>query len=56
MTTRRTSITNWLNLGCVGTIGRAIKGKTRKDTQLNLYKVMAVPVFFHGSEVLKLTK
>jgi hypothetical protein len=31
-----------------GTIKRTLTNKTRKDTQLKFYKVMAVPVLLYG--------
>jgi hypothetical protein len=34
---------------CV-TIRISLRGKTRKDTQLKFYKVMATPTLFYGSE------
>jgi hypothetical protein len=33
-----------------GTIRRSLRGKTRKDTQLKFYKVMATPTLLYGSE------
>jgi hypothetical protein len=33
-----------------GTIRRILKGKTRKDTQIKFYQVMAVPTLLYGSE------
>jgi hypothetical protein len=33
-----------------GTIKRTLINKTRKDTQLKFYKVMAVPVLLYGCE------
>jgi hypothetical protein len=33
-----------------GTIKRALINKTRKDTQLKFYKVMAAPVLLYGCE------
>ena len=33
-----------------GTINRTLQNKTRKDTKLKFYKVMAVPVLMYGSE------
>ena len=34
-----------------GTINRFLKGKTRPETQLKFYKVMAVPTLLYGSEI-----
>jgi hypothetical protein len=39
-----------------GTISRTLNKKTRKDTQIKLYKAMAVPTFAYGSEIWTLTK
>jgi hypothetical protein len=39
-----------------GTIGRTLKGKTRKDTQIKLYQVMAVPTLLYGSECWTMRK
>jgi hypothetical protein len=33
-----------------GTIQNSLRGKTRKDTQLKFYKVMATPTLLYGSE------
>jgi hypothetical protein len=33
-----------------GTIKRTLRNKTRKDTMLKVYKVMAVPMLMYGSE------
>ena len=33
-----------------GTISRTLKGKTQLTTQIEFYKVMAVPVLMYGSE------
>jgi hypothetical protein len=33
-----------------GTVRRTLKGKTRKDTQIKFYQVMAVPTLLYGSE------
>jgi hypothetical protein len=33
-----------------GTIRSSLHGKTRKDTQLKFYKVMATPTLLYGSE------
>jgi hypothetical protein len=32
-------------------IRRRLNKKTRKDTQMTFYKIMAVPTFTHGSEI-----
>jgi hypothetical protein len=34
----------------ISTIKRTLRNKTRKDTMLKFYKVMAVPVLMYGSE------
>ena len=34
-----------------GTMIRTLKGKTRPETQLKFYKVMAVPSLLYGSEI-----
>jgi hypothetical protein len=39
-----------------GTIRRALKGKTRKDTQIKFYQVMAVPTLLYGSECWTMRK
>lgn len=33
-----------------GTIRRTLGNKSRKDTQMNFYKIMAVPILLYGSE------
>ena len=33
-----------------GTIRRTIKGKTRRETQMKFYKVMALPTVLYGAE------
>lgn len=39
-----------------GTIVRTLKNKTRRETQLKFYKVMAVPALLYGAETWVLTK
>lgn len=39
-----------------GTIRRTLSKKTRRETQLKMYKVMAVPVLLYGSESWVLTR
>jgi hypothetical protein len=39
-----------------GVIARTVKKKTRKETDLKLYKIMAVPVLLYGSETWTLRK
>jgi hypothetical protein len=39
-----------------GVIARTLKTKTRKETNLKFYKIMAVPVLLYGSETWTLRK
>jgi hypothetical protein len=39
-----------------GVIARTLKNKTRKETNLKFYKIMAVPVLLYGSETWTLRK
>jgi hypothetical protein len=46
---------NKLQYKC-GTIKRTLTNKTRKDTQLEFYEVMAVPTLLHESETWALNR
>jgi hypothetical protein len=39
-----------------GVIARTLKKKTRKETNLKFYKIMAVPVLFYGSKTWTLRR
>jgi hypothetical protein len=39
-----------------GTIGRTLKGKARKDTQIKFYQVIAVSTLLYGSECWTMRK